>query len=138
MEYEVNRDLAFYNKIGNLKLGFKEASINIPGFDSVLLKYIEESLNSSIGSAINITCANYNGIQFTLKDYNNDDTILYNAINIGLTNFFNSTEVANLIQNVRYSNPNVYKMYFEIMHDIRLVSTIYKVDRFENTVIITF
>ena len=138
MGYEVNRDLDFYNKIGNLKLGFEEASVNIPGFDSVLSKYIEASLNSSIGAAINITCTNYNGIQFTLKDYNNDDTVLYNAINIGLTNFFNSTEIANLMQNVQYTNPNVYKMYFEIMHDIRLVSTIYKVDRFENTIIITF
>lgn len=138
MGYEVNRDLDFYNKIGNLKLGFKEASVNIPGFDSVLSKYIEGALNSSIGPAINIICTNYDGIQFTLKDYNNDDTILYNAINIGLTNFFSSTEVANLIQNVQFTNPNVYKMYFEIINDTRLVSTIYKVDRYENTVVITF
>ena len=121
-----------------MKLGFKEASINIPGFDSVLSKYIEGALNSSIGLAINVTCTNYDGIQFTLKDYNNDDTILYNAINIGLTNFFSSTEVANLIQNVQFTNPNVYKMYFEIINDTRLVSTIYKVDRYENTVVITF
>ena len=138
MGYEVNRNMEFYNKIDNLKSGFREASTNISGFDSVLSKYIEGALSSSIGPAINITCANYNGIQFTLKDYNNDDTVLYNAINIGLTNFFNSVEMANLIQNVQYTNPNVYKMYFEIINDYRLVSTIYKVDRFENTIIITF